>query len=134
MCRATPGAGGSAKEPALPRLSAEDLQFDEIIRHTRARAEFKPVANFRAEGVEGIGGTKPIAAALRVGATGHEPAVFAVLNCGGEFHAPGNLLRDARGVNGRKPQAGESSTWAPGQPALSASSFGVHAVDDANDD
>lgn len=64
-----------------------DIQLYEVIRHPGAGAEFYPVADFVAEGVEGICGAESVAGALRVLATGNVTAVSIGFDCGLKSHA-----------------------------------------------
>ena len=81
-------------------LQAGDyLEFDEVIAHARARAELDPVTDFVAKGIQGIGGTQAVTAALRVFATCDVAAVGALFYCGFELHATVTLSLDVYAVN-----------------------------------
>ena len=71
------------------------MQFDIIVVHRRARAEFEAITDFLAKGVKGVGGAKAVAEALRVFATGRIAASAGGFHCG--FECDTETLR--RGIN-----------------------------------
>jgi hypothetical protein len=91
-----------AREDARPPLAsqaADDLKLDKVVTDAGAGAEFEPVADFCAEGVEGVGGTQAVAAALRVFAVCDVTAFGARFHCGFESHAKGTLSLGVKAVN-----------------------------------
>src|SRR5208283_1741061 len=77
----------------------EHIKFHEVVAYASAGAEFYPVADFFAEGVQGVGGTQAVAAALRVFAARDVAAIIARFYCGHKLHATSTLTFDVYAVN-----------------------------------
>src|SRR5439155_23117246 len=75
------------------------FDFHKVVAHACARAVFDAVADFFAEGLESVGGTKAMAAALGVFAACDVPAVAARFDGSLEFHTTKTLRLDVHAVN-----------------------------------
>ena len=69
--RPQPGHAGWSSQ------SRNHVEFDEVVADAGAGTELEPVADFVSKGVEGVGGTQAVAAALRVFAACDVAAIVA---------------------------------------------------------
>jgi hypothetical protein len=67
-----------------------NIQFDVIVINRCAGAEFKPITNLIAEGIECIGRTEALGAAIHTLTPRHEP-ITTRFHCYVEFHNEPNL-------------------------------------------